>query len=316
MAISDVLVVAGTHGNELNAPWLLEQWALQPDLLPSAGLEISTVIGNPAARLASRRYIDRDLNRCFRSDLLDGERKELEPARARELLSLHGPDGVQPCRVAIDLHSTTAGMGNSLVIYGRRPADLALAALVQGELGLPVYLHEGDPAQTGFLVESWPCGLVIEVGPVPQGLLEARIVRQTQLALSACLNGLAAARAGTARTPKVLVVHRHLGSVDFPRDGADAPMALPHPQLQDRDWRRLSLGQAVFETADGRALIPEGMGDGIPVFVNEAAYAEKHIAFSLTKREVLRVEPIWLKALETLLRSDQGQPQAQVPLPS
>ena len=316
MAISDVLVVAGTHGNELNAPWLFEQWALQPDLLPSAGLEISTVIGNPAARLAGRRYIDRDLNRCFRSDLLDGERKELEPARARELLSLHGPDGAQSCRVAIDLHSTTAGMGNSLVIYGRRPADLALAALVQGELGLPVYLHEGDSAQTGFLVESWPCGLVIEVGPVPQGVLEARIVRQTRLALSACLNGLATARAGTARTPNVLVVHRHLGSIDFPRDEADAPMALPHPQLQDRDWRRLSPGQAVFETADGRALISDGMGEGIPVFVNEAAYAEKRIAFSLTNREVLTFEPNWLKALETLLRSDQVQPQAQVPLPS
>ena len=26
----DVLVVAGTHGNELNAPWLLEQWDRNP----------------------------------------------------------------------------------------------------------------------------------------------------------------------------------------------------------------------------------------------------------------------------------------------
>ena len=157
---------------------------------------------------------------------------------------------------------------------------------------------------------------MIEVGPVPQGVLEARIVRQTRLALSACLNSLANARSGSARTPRWLVVHRHLGSVDFPRGAADAPMALPHPHLQDRDWRSLSPGQAVFEAADGRALIPEGMSDGIPVFVNEAAYAEKHIAFSLTKREVLRAEPIWLEALENLLRSDQIQPQAQVPWPS
>ena len=77
---------------------------------------------------------------------------------------------------------------------------------------MPVYLHEGDPAQTGFLVESWPCGLVIEVGPVPQGVLEARIVRQTRLALSACLNGLATARAGTARTPVALCLKRRLTS--------------------------------------------------------------------------------------------------------
>ena len=91
-------------------------------------------------------------------------------------------------------------------------------------------------------------------------------------------------------------------------------MALPHPQLQDRDWRSMSPGQPVFETADGRGLIAEGMDDGIPVFVNEAAYAEKRIAFSLTKREVLTVEPAWLQALVNLLRSDQVQPQAQVPL--
>ena len=39
----------------------------------------------------------------------------------------------------------------------------------------------------------------------------------------------------------------------------------------------------------------------IPVFVNEAAYAEKSIAFSLTRREVWPVEPTWLPALQQLL---------------
>ena len=305
MATCDVLVVAGTHGNEVNAPWLLEQWAQQPDLLPTAELTICRLIGNPAARAAGRRYIDRDLNRCFRSDLLQSERQELELDRARDLLSLHAPGGEQPCRVVIDLHSTTAGMGNSLVLYGRRPADLALAALVQGELGLPVYLHEGDPSQTGFLVESWPCGLVIEVGPVPQGVLEARIVRQTRLALAACLQGLTAARTGAARMPPVLVVHRHLGSVDLPRDQDDVPLALLYSQIQDRNWRRLSPGQALFETADGRCFSTEAIGDRVPVFVNEAAYAEKRIALSLTRREVWAVEPNWLQSLKGLLESDQ-----------
>ncbi len=78
---------------------------------------------------------------------------ELE-IRARRLLAEHGPRGGRPCTVVFDLHSTTSAMGNSLVLYGRRPADLALAAALQARLGLPIYLHEADDSQTGFLVET------------------------------------------------------------------------------------------------------------------------------------------------------------------
>ena len=38
MAKPRVLVVAGTHGNEINGPWLLEQWASYPALIDSCGL--------------------------------------------------------------------------------------------------------------------------------------------------------------------------------------------------------------------------------------------------------------------------------------
>ena len=169
MTRCDVLVVGGTHGNEINGAWLVDQWRDQQDLLDTAGLSLALEIGNPEARTANRRYVDRDLNRCFTADLLNQGGQEQELQRARQLLAWHGPDGTNPCRVALDLHSTTAAMGSCLVVYGRRPADLALAARVQGALGLPIYLHEADAAQTGFLVEQWPCGLVIEVGPVPQG---------------------------------------------------------------------------------------------------------------------------------------------------
>jgi aspartoacylase len=38
-----------------------------------------------------------------------------------------------------------------------------------------------------------------------------------------------------------------------------------------------------------------------PVFINEAAYAEKRIAFSLTRREVWPIDPSWGQALEQLM---------------
>jgi aspartoacylase len=303
MAASDVLVVAGTHGNELNAPWLLQQWNRQPDLINSAGLSIQRLVGNPQAQAAMRRYIDRDLNRSFRPDLLEQSDGDLEVCRARELVGRFGPKGDEPCSVVLDLHSTTAAMGCSLVLYGRRPADLALAALVQGALGLPIYLHESDSAQTGFLVERWPCGLVVEVGPVPQGVLESRIVRQTRIAVEVCLEVLAAVRLGVMRPPRQVVVHRHLGSCDVPRGGSDQPHALIHQRLQGRDWVPLKPLDAIFQAADGTTVeTPQIEHPSIPVFINEAAYAEKHIAFSLTKREVWAMEPQWVQQLGALLK--------------
>jgi len=306
-----VLVVAGTHGNERNAPWLIQQWRQRPELLQRHGLELELEIGNPAAVAAQRRYIERDLNRTFQSELLaDPSQQGVEVQRARQLLDRFGPGGPAACQVALDLHSTTAAMGNSLVVYGRRPADLALAAALQHRLGLPIYLHEGDASQVGYLVEQWPCGLVIEVGPVAQGLVTAPICRQSQLALEAALASLAEARSGQLRLPAALVVHRHWGSIDVPRDGNGEPIAMLHPSLEGRDWLPLAAAAPIFCLADGRVLcLGDLLADRVagpgecqwPVFINEAAYGEKGIAFSLTERQRLACDPAWAQALADLL---------------
>ena len=306
-----VLVVAGTHGNERNGVHLLERWRRAPETLARSGLAVALIPGKPAAITAGRRYLDRDLNRAFLPALLnDPNHQELEVRRARELLATWGPRGVNPCAVAFDLHSTTAAMGNSLVVYGRRPADLALAAGLQGRLGLPVYLHEKDPAQDGYLVKEWPCGLVIEVGPVSQGVVNAAICRQTQLALEAGLALLAEARDRALRLPERLVVHRHLRSLDLPRDARVEGRAVVHPRRQDRDWSPVPPGEALFLSADGTTLPWQpGRGDPDtvwPVFINEAAYEEKGIALSITEREVWPVSADWGPALCGLAAQLEG----------
>ncbi|MEY4360501.1 MAG: hypothetical protein RLZZ631_1987 [Cyanobacteriota bacterium] len=309
MGQSRVLVVAATHGNERNAPWLLQQWRTRPELLKASGLDLQLEIGNPEAFAANRRYLDRDLNRCFTPELLaDPARNEREVVRARALLAAYGPSGEQPCPVAIDLHSTTSAMGNSLVVYGRRPADLALAAGIQARLGLPIYLHEADAAQTGFLVERWPAGLVIEVGPVPQGLVTAAICHQTQLALEAALDTLAAAAAGCLRLPQGLQVHVHHGSLDLPRHSDGTPSAALHPLRHHRDWQPLQAGDPLFWRLDGRSdgyeptAAQAGSAAHWPVFINEAAYGEKGIALSLCSRERWVSDPSWAEALSALVQ--------------
>ena len=71
--VADVLVVAGTHGNEVNAPWLVDQWNLNPDLIARHGINVQTVIGNTKAFVENRRYLNRDLNRSFQDALLTSD---------------------------------------------------------------------------------------------------------------------------------------------------------------------------------------------------------------------------------------------------
>ena len=54
----------------------------------------------------------------------------------------------------------------------------------------------------------------------------------------------------------------------------------------------------------GDLLANRGAGPGEsqwPVFINEAAYGEKGIAFSLTERQRLACDPAWAQALADLL---------------
>ena len=57
-----VLLVAGTHGNEINGIWLFDEWKKSSFLINTHGIKTFKVIGNPEAKKAGKRYIHNDLN--------------------------------------------------------------------------------------------------------------------------------------------------------------------------------------------------------------------------------------------------------------
>jgi len=297
-----VLLVAGTHGNEINGTWLFEEWNKSPFLINTHGVKTFKVIGNPAAKKAGKRYIDNDLNRSFQEEsILSLNSSNLEGKRAIELVDLYGESGHNPCQIALDFHTTTASMGSCLVVYGRRDADLALASLIQNQLGLPIYLHESDQKQTGFLVESWPCGLVVEIGPIGQGLLNSRIISQTKLILEALMEQIHQVKNLNIFFPDNLIIHRHIKSIDFPRDDEGNIDGYVHSLRQSKDWQELNKNDELFSKLNGEIIRFEEDEPFIPVFINEAAYAEKNIAMSFTKRELWNLKKEWKQSLIDLV---------------
>lgn len=73
--LSRVAISGGTHGNEMSGVYIVRE--MQKQKVDQAGsVAITTVLSNPRAVDACRRYIETDLNRCFTDALLRSVEKQ------------------------------------------------------------------------------------------------------------------------------------------------------------------------------------------------------------------------------------------------
>jgi aspartoacylase len=294
--IRHVLVAGGTHGNEYTGAFLARHWLSDDSSLKRDSFSTHVLFSNQEAFKICKRYVDRDLNRSFNPSETVSNNRALELSRARDieqwLVSACG--GGMPGAI-FDLHSTTANMGKSLVLTNREPFNLLLLAyLRQRFTDVNAYLWEEPNSQPGFLNSLSSKGFAIEIGPVANGVLHAECVVNTAALVHACLDFIEEWNSGInsplpSRVP-LYCFNRH---VDYPRGSDNLPSAMVHPELQNRDFQALHPGEPVFLGFDGSVTLWEG--DTVwPVFINEAAYYEKGIAFTVTDK--LDVEISGLKS--------------------
>ncbi|KAK3523350.1 hypothetical protein QTP86_029848 [Hemibagrus guttatus] len=87
-------------------------------------------------------------------------------------------------------------------------------------------------------------------------------------------------------------------SMDYPRDPQTGkPSAAVHPQLQDQDYCLLQHGDPVFLTFSGETLSYEEEEPLHPLFINEAAYYEKGIAFHLAHKKRLSIPSLQMSII-------------------
>jgi len=298
MNIKKILIVAGTHGNEINPIWAVNQLNKEQNNV-NKDIEYKYIIGNPLAYEKGSRYVDSDLNRSFNSNNqnIEKNKNNYEINRAKFLVEQYGINGAEPCQIAVDLHTTTANMGTSIVMYGRRIKDFCLAALLQNKFGLPIYLHEKDKRQTGFLVEAWPCGLVIEIGSVAQNYYDSKIINRFLIIINSLREEINKLKKNLIAIPKKLIVHVHQGSIDYPRTKTGDINGLIHPDRMNKDWKPIKKGDPLFLDIEGNTLRYSGLDIIWPVFISEVAYKEKNIAMSFTKKEVICSSNDWVEQL-------------------
>jgi succinylglutamate desuccinylase len=308
-AIRRVALVGGTHGNEWTGVYLIQKFQQSPDLVRRTSFETLTLLANPGAIAVNRRYLERDLNRCFASqDLANPDLLGPEDQLAKAIALQLGPKSTPHADVIIDLHSTTANMGLSILPASRDAFNLQFGAYLMTQDSMTQDSMTQDSMtqnaavrvccglqcgqETPLLRSLSPWGCTLEVGPIAQGLLQAELWVKTEQMIYTLLDYFDAINQGNPppaemprEMPGEMTLYQAIATVDYPRNSAGELLAMVHPQIQGQDYQPLVPGQPMFLGFDGQVIPYEGESVVYPVFINEAAYYEKNIALVLTQRE-------------------------------
>ena len=291
--IKKIAITGGTHGNELTGVYLVKKWQNNPKLIERSNFETLTQLMNKQAIKEVRRYVDQDLNRSFALDDLADEGLDAHEAKlAKELNELLGKKGSAEFKVdfIVDLHTTTANMGLSIVVSNMSGTTWrAIAYLCKVEPSLKVYLWKGD-IENAFVDSIAPHGFAIEVGAVPQGVLRADLFLQTEALVYHLLDFLE--KENTEEDldlAQEVEVYEHESLVDYPRNEQGDIVAMVHQVRQGQDFKLIEQGDALFLTLENETMVYEGE-PRYALFINEAAYYEKGFAMTLARKKMIKIE--------------------------
>lgn len=218
--VKTVTISGGTHGNEYTGIWCIKAIEKQREMFnakaeaPNASvinvfkdypsLSIKTLLANPKAYMANRRFIDTDMNREFSIKKLQHSTTETcseeddtscksqtslpyESIRAKEIESMFGAPKTggddANSDIVIDLHTTTANMGITL-IFTEGDALMSAAAAYALHKCKTEYKYENvhilllpktEKKDRTHLPSIGKHDFTIEVGPTPQGVVRVRI---------------------------------------------------------------------------------------------------------------------------------------------
>jgi aspartoacylase len=288
-AVRSLAIVGGVHGNERTGVAVVRRWQQKEFAKYFPALNCHFFLANPRAIAANRRYINQDLNRCFRKrDRKNPYLRGYEQLRARELAHQIQMAGIE---FIIDLHTTTSAMGTTLILNQPHPLLLNLAAhLEQRDPDIRVLQYaQASPGEKDlpYIRGLCPLGLTIEFGPVAQGVYDPEAIAKTQKTLTRILAYLQDLNEGKTLNAERCTVYQQIETVDYPRNEQGQIVADIAPQI--KDYQAINPGTPLFYHRRGNVTSYGGSATVYPVFIGEAAYVEKGIAMALTQRKIIAI---------------------------
>lgn len=290
--IDNVAIVGGTHGNELAGIYLVNYWQKHSELVHRANFTTELLLANHNAIADNRRYTDCDLNRQFsKSDLLNFDLTNYEQSRAKVINQQLGPKGNPRVDLVIDLHNTTSNMGPTLLIPGKGDFYDLLAIYVKQHMPEAViFLDEEDKSndEHHLLATIGTYGVIVEVGPVPQGVLKHEVTNQMQTMTQLILDFVE--HYNNESIPPLLneiEAFRYSHSITLPVDSNNQRIGMVHKEVEGSDFKALEPNAPLFTLFDGSIETFDSPKTMYPAFINEAAYYDNNLAMSLCDKVVI-----------------------------
>ncbi len=274
---SRVVIVGGTHGNEWTGIQVVRHYQ-ETIKKKFPKLEIEFILANPQAHELNCRYKDEDLNRAF--EFLDQKRNSYEHKRAHEIkMQIQS----SPCLV-IDLHTTTANMGNTVIISHYNSLNLSLCEKLAQQFKDFRVIGAPDPKKK-YLASQSDYGVILEIGPVANGVVAA-VPLESTLQLIDCILGLLDGQNLPAQGS--VEVYEEAQDIHYPKNEKGELNGYIHSEFQGKDFKVLEGEYLPFKTFNGEDLQLQTSEKFYPIFINEAAYYRSSLAFTLCRKKTLK----------------------------
>lgn len=275
-----VLIVGGTHGNEWTGIQIVKHY--QQELtkkFPELSLEF--IFANPEAHKINQRFKDEDLNRAFQF-LHEKRENSYEHKRAKEL---KGQIDQSPCLV-LDLHTTTANMGSTIILSNYHPVNLALCDQIKQKLPNCSIIGAPDP-QTKYLASQSVHGLILEVGPVANGVVSAPILESSLQLIDFILECVRETTDSRSHHGQ-LEIFEEVRDVHYPKSENGEINSYIHSDFQGQDLKLVRGKFKAFKSYAGQEIELFADENLYPIFINEAAYYPQQLAFTLCRKNVYK----------------------------
>ncbi len=275
--MKNVLIFGGTHGNEWTGIAVIKNYETYfKEKYPN--LRLKFIHSNPEAYKINKRFKDEDLNRAF--EFVNEKRSTYENQRARELKEIISKED---CFI-IDIHTTTSNMGKTVILSHYHPLNLKMAEAITKTFSDARVIGAPDPNKK-YLASQSETGLMIEVGPVANGLVEPKTLKQTLELLDKILFELSSPSVSSGEFP----LYEEVEDIYYPQNEAGELIAFIHPDFQDKDFAPVSGEYKAFETFTGKSITHKTSEILYPIFINEAAYYPRKLAYTLCKKVSYKV---------------------------
>jgi aspartoacylase len=174
-------------------------------------------------------------------------------------------------------------MGNTVIITHENALNFYVAKKLTEKLSDTRIIFSPD-TERKYLASQSQFGMMIEVGPVPNSVLNSVILEGTIAVLDQILQELSTL---TNLTTGSVEIYEEIEDVFYPKTNGELSACI-HPDFQGKDFVAIEGDYTPFKAFSGENLRMKTKEKLYPIFINEAAYYRTGLAFTLCRKKDMK----------------------------